>query len=317
MTSETPSYDQQYQALRDGGGVVELDNWSSVTVTGGDRHVFLNNFCTNDIKQLVPGQSCEAFFTNVKGKIVGHGLVACRENELEIIGVPGQAPPLIAHLDRYVIREDVQLRDTTGERDYLLVAGGVVAKQHFDEFKSSDALNALSFDAIPWALAGSEFELVLGLSPQDLPNARALLGDHGFVMADAAFTACRIEAGMPLFQTDFDDRHFPQEVGRDLQAISFTKGCYLGQETVARIDALGHVNQRLVGVRFLANDVPEAGLELSHSGKQAGQVTSAAFSPRLNAPLTLAMVRREANSSGTRLESPIGECEVVSLPVAN
>ena len=86
-----------------------------------------------------------------------------------------------------------------------------------------------------------------------------------------------------MFGVDFDDRNFPQEVGRNEQAISFTKGCYLGQETVARIDALGHVNQRLAGVRFAGTNVPDAGNELTYAGKTAGQVTSAKFSPQLQA----------------------------------
>ncbi|MCI0492433.1 MAG: hypothetical protein L0Z07_05820, partial [Planctomycetes bacterium] len=79
---------EQYVALRSGRGLVELASWSSLRVTGADRQVFLHNFCTNDVKRLVPGTSCEAFFTNVKGKIVSHGLVTCRDDELVVITVP-------------------------------------------------------------------------------------------------------------------------------------------------------------------------------------------------------------------------------------
>ena len=128
-SSETSSFDREYQALKTGRAVVELTGWSSISVTGADRQTFLHNFCTNDVKRLVPGASCEAFFTNVKGKIVGHGVLHCRETEMVFVGVPGQASQLVAHLDRYVIREDVMLRDTTEERSYLLVAGGVPAEQ--------------------------------------------------------------------------------------------------------------------------------------------------------------------------------------------
>src|SRR3990172_7003946 len=109
MTVESASFEQQYQALRNGGAMVELTGWSSVTLTGADRQTFLHNFCTNDVKRLVPGTSCEAFITNVKGKIVGHGLITCRDNELVVIGAPNQGSELVAHLDRYVIREDVGL----------------------------------------------------------------------------------------------------------------------------------------------------------------------------------------------------------------
>jgi folate-binding protein YgfZ len=317
MKIETVSFEQQYDALRNGGGLVQLDDWSSVTVSGADRHAFLNNFCTNDIKRLVPGQSCEAFFTNVKGKIVAHGLVSCRENELVIVGVPSQAPSLIEHLDRYVIREDVQFRDTSAERNYLFAAGGSIAGERFGILKANDGFAPVSSHAISWDLINSVFASVIELPPQELPKVRASLYGHGFVVADLAFAAARIEAGVPLFHVDFDERHFPQEVGRDGEAISFTKGCYLGQETVARIDALGHVNQRLVGLRFLDGLAPDAGMELTQAGHKVGDVTSAALSPRLNAPLALAMVRREANSTGTRLESPVGTCEVVALPVGS
>src|SRR5438045_9660099 len=111
-SSETSPFDREYQALKTGRAVVELAGWSSISVTGADRQSFLHNFCTNDVKRLVPGASCEAFLTNVKGKIVGHGVLHCRESEMIFVGAPGQAARLMAHLDRYVIREDVQLHDT-------------------------------------------------------------------------------------------------------------------------------------------------------------------------------------------------------------
>jgi folate-binding protein YgfZ len=120
---------------------------------------------------------------------------------------------------------------------------------------------------------------------------------------------------MPSYGVDFNEENLPQEVGRDRQAISFTKGCYLGQETVARIDALGHVNLRLAGVRFFGSDVPASGTELTREGRSVGSVSSAAFSPKLEAPIALAMIRREAMSPGTRLESSSGACEVTALPI--
>ena len=129
-----------------------------------------------------------------------------------------------------------------------------------------------------------------------------------------AFHSARIEAGFPLYGTDFGHENLPQEIGRDAQAISFTKGCYLGQETVARIDALGHVNRRLVGVRFTTTSVPQPPLELRLDEAVVGHVTSTAYSPRLKAPLGLAIVRREASEPGAKLASLAGECEVQSLP---
>src|SRR4029450_6604830 len=93
--SESALFERQCGALKFGGGFVELADWSSATLSGADRQKFLNNFCTNEVKRLSPGKSCEAFFTDVKGKIVGHGLVTCRDDELVVIGPPGAgaAPP--------------------------------------------------------------------------------------------------------------------------------------------------------------------------------------------------------------------------------
>src|SRR5215211_4400276 len=99
--SESTSFSREYQALRNGLAVVELTGWSSISVTGADRQTFLHNFCTNEVKRLVPGASCEAFFTNVKGKVVGHGVLCCRDEEVVFVGSPGQGPRLVEHLDRY------------------------------------------------------------------------------------------------------------------------------------------------------------------------------------------------------------------------
>ena len=302
-SSEISSFDREYEALKTGRAVVELADWSSISVTGADRQRFLNSFCTNDVKRLVPGSSCEAFITNVKGKIVGHGLLHCRDAEMVFFGVPNQAPRLIAHLDRYIIREDVQLRDTTGERSYLLIAGGVPARK----------LNA----SMSWDIVGRGDLKIFEVDPSHVSDVlRVLLAEGFVVVGPQAFEAVRIEAGMTWYGVDFNEENLPQEVGRDSQAISFVKGCYLGQETVARIDALGHVNQLLVAVRFSGRDVPEVGTALAREGRTVGSVTSATFSPKLNAPIALAMVRREANSPGTRLMSAIGECEVIVLPLA-
>jgi folate-binding protein YgfZ len=317
MSSNRPaSFDDQYAALRSGSGVVELADWSSVTVTGADRQAFLHNFCTNDIKKLAPGQSCEAFFTNVKGRILGHGLVTCRSEDLVFIGASRQAARLMDHLDRYVIREDVQLRDTTTERKFMLIAGNGPARDWFEQWRldGDNPVNRSRF--FPWNLVGDDSAGLNELSPEEFRILLAALGDQGLdLVCPQAFHAARIEAGTPLFGVDFDDRNFPQEVARNLQAISFTKGCYLGQETVARIDALGHVNQQLVVVRFAAEEPPNVGTELTHAGRTAGRVTSATYSPRLQSALALAMLRREHAAVGSRLESPAGECEVVASPV--
>jgi folate-binding protein YgfZ len=127
-----------------------------------------------------------------------------------------------------------------------------------------------------------------------------------------ALEMARIEAGWPDYGRDVSEKNLPQELARDRRAISFVKGCY----TVARIDALGHVNKTLCGVRFADEQVPPPGEELRSGGQVVGEVTSAARSPRLAAPLGLVYLHRGVNAPGTKLESRLGQAEVVSLPVA-
>ena len=125
----------------------------------------------------------------------------------------------------------------------------------------------------------------------------------------------RIESGWPEFGRDVTQENLPQEVGRIDRTISFTKGCYLGQETVARIQSRGHVNQTLVGLKFHSADVPPAGTALTVEGRPAGSVTSAAFSPRLASAIALGYVRRGHTAAGTHLESSFGPVEVSALPI--
>ncbi|HEX4412901.1 MAG TPA: glycine cleavage T C-terminal barrel domain-containing protein [Lacipirellulaceae bacterium] len=290
---------RQYQALWRGNAVVPLRGWSSISIGGKDRHAFLHNFCTNDVKRLTIGASCEAFITSVKGKSIGHGFVGCLADELIFIGAPGQAAAIVAHLDRYIIREDVQLADTTETRSHLLQVGNVAPPTN------GFSINGLT-PTTGW---------IVSFAPEaDSAIVAGLVGVGFVAVEEPAFNIARIEMGFPLFGVDFDENNLPQEVGRDREAISFTKGCYLGQETVARIDALGHVNQRIVGVRFLANIMPADACDLTQAGAVVGRVTSADYSLEVKSPLGVAMVRRDANSIGTRLMSAVGDCEVTEFP---
>jgi len=273
------SFSDDYQTLTAGSGFVELKNWSTVTMTGEDRHSFLHNMCTNDIRRLSVGESCEAFCTDVKGKIVAQFFVIAREDRLELLAVPEQAETLIAHLDRYIIREDVTLTDATDDLIWRFVGGGETIS---DSIKLGDA------------------------PPNDDSDS------DGVACSYEAWEAFRIEAGLPLFGVDFDNSHLPQEINRDKLAISFNKGCYLGQETIARIDALGHVNQKVVQIKFATETVPPVGLELSIAGKTVGQVTSSCWSPQHDAPLALARVRRGSNEVGNELESTLDVATVIA-----
>ena len=154
------------------------------------------------------------------------------------------------------------------------------------------------------------------VSGADLENVVQLTLSAGATEISAdVWDIRRIESGFPLYGRDISADNLPQEVARDAHAISFTKGCYLGQETVARIDAVGHVNRYLAGLKFKPNVVPRVGLELQREGRPMGQVTSVCMSPRLGSALALGYVRREAAMPGDELSSSVGTATVIELPV--
>lgn len=311
-------------ALTTSAGFVELDDWSCIEVTGADRSKFLHNMCTNDVLRLQPGQGCESFFTDVKGHILAHGLITCRDHSLILSRSASSVADLIGHLDRYIIREDVQLWDRSPDVRYLFVSGESAGEalrqvtgdpQLPQQLESPLARAPVEIGGVSCALIRfpiSRSAWLIECPRTALEQLTANLGANGIVRCDhKAWEALRIESGFPLDRADITDQNLPQEIARNDRAISFKKGCYLGQETVARIDALGHVNQTLVVLRFSGDRIPPRDTNLVREGKAVGRVSSACFSPRENAPLALAYVRRGHSAVGTRLESDFGAVEVL------
>lgn len=316
---------REYAALTGGAGYAELPGRTLLEVSGRDAVSFLHSFTTSDIKKLPVGRGCEAFVTSPQGKTLGHVLLFRGEKSLLVSTTPGQAPTLIGHLSRYVISEDVEFRDLTSERATLLLAGPqaaeVLAKSTGESVPAELlAWQSVSFSGQPLTIARVEYvaapSFLLFVAASEVVALCTRLESAGAIAcSEAVVESARIEAGVPLFGRDISDDNLPQEIARDAKAISFTKGCYLGQETIARIDALGHVNRQLVGVRFTGNHVPATGTPLTVGDKDVGHVTSAAWSPKLSAPLAFALVRRAQTKAGTELASLAGTATVVQLPV--
>ncbi len=314
-----------YQVLTAGAGLVDFSGRTQIELRGDDRAKFLHSFCTNEVRRLPVGAGCEAFILNVQGKILGHVLVFCGPEALVLETVPGEAARLLAHLDRYLIREQVTLRDLGPDRAEWLLAGpaapqvlATAGAVHIPTEPMSSVVVAIGSQEA-WLrrvqLAGPASFLIDGERGAHAGIGAALVVAGATRVGEAAWQTRRIESGWPLYGVDITDKNLPQELDRDRLAINFTKGCYLGQETVARIDALGHVNKTLVGVRFQTNEVPAAGTELSIGDQVVGQVTSACFSPRLQAPLALAYVRRGQNEPGMSIVAGTNPAEVVRLPL--
>jgi folate-binding protein YgfZ len=322
----SPEFLQQYGALTRGVGFAPLTGRTIIEVTGSDRVQILQSFTTNDVKRLQPGQGCEAFVTSSQGKTIGHVWIFCGGNGHILDTTPGQAQTLIDHFNRYIISEDVTLVDRSSDFVDLLVAGtgaemllakltgANVPHELLDHRKVKIAGHDVSIGRVEYA--GPDCYLVQ-LSHHDAETVTNALANIGAVACDHdALESARLEAGFPLFGLDITPDNLPQELDRNAQAISFTKGCYLGQETVARIDAIGHVNRLLVGIKFSGDTIPGRETELLSAGQKVGDVTSAAWSPRLQAPLALAIVRRNCAKPGNKLETKYGQAVVVHLPLA-
>jgi len=320
MSDQSTTWEEVYRNLSQQCGVVALTDWSQIDITGSDRATFLHNMCTNEIRKLSPGQCCEAFCTDVKGKIQAQVFVFVEQDQISLLSVPGQAERIIAQLGRYVIREDVELADSTGKYALSIVVGPQAHATLKQKTENENDIPTEDYNHATCTLAGKPC-LVARLPilwPGTLlvrtASANSPLNGLDVPTIDTdspAWSSLRVESQLPLFGIDFDDSNLPQEVNRDAQSISFTKGCYLGQETVARIDALGHVNKKLVVVSIEGTSVPEVGAKLLSGDSEVGTITTACWSPQASRPAVLAMVKRGANDIGSEMESPAGKAVVV------
>lgn len=323
-----------YRAAKESAVVFDLTGWTVVGLSGADCVKFLHNFCTNDVKGLARGQGCEAFITNVKARVLGHVLLFADDVRLNtggeaegmaltLLTTAGQAERLVAHLDRYVITEDVSIEDATGKTG-LLGLVGPSATETLREFQASPpdeppgpgrfTTRPVTIDGQLWPVRRADVFHARGyflqLSPERVAAARERLIEAGAVHgSEGAFEALRVEACFPSYGVDMTEEHLAPEVGRPW-AISYTKGCYLGQEPIARIDALGHVNRLLCGMKLESSAVPERGAAVVAEGKQIGSVTSAAASYSDGRAVALGYLRTKFATDGTRVAVRTNEGEV-------
>jgi folate-binding protein YgfZ len=308
---DAPDAHQEYAAARSGAATFELVGWTQVELGGDDRAKFLHNFCTNDIRGLAPGRGCEALITSVQGKILSHVFVYANSTALLLVGAPGCAGRMIQHLSRYQISEDVTFTDQTEDRGLLLVAGpqsaialfniGCGAQSLAEGQHCHCSIGAFDLKVCRNDLLGVRGFLVSCPARQTAELALALDAAGAQRARHSVFEALRIEAGFPISGVDITDANLAQEANRTARAISFAKGCYLGQEPIARIDAMGHVNQQLRGISLQEGPVPPAGAAIVTTDaepRKIGHITSAALSFRTNHPVALGYLKRHFDTPG-------------------
>lgn len=292
----------ELSAARDSAAVFDLSDRVQIELSGADARGFLHKFCTNDVRNLAPGEGREAFVTNVKGRILAHVFLFATHDCVWIDTAPLDEQVLLDHFDRYLFSEDVRLIGRTRELGELYVCGtecltrlaawGLPVEGLNDREQRQAVLAGISLTVRRcdfWSGPG----VMLVAPRQQLVALWQQLVSVGIQPAGAwAFHALRIEAGFPWHGIDLSADNLAQEADRTPQAICFTKGCYLGQEPIARLDAMGHVNRRLTRLRVstvspIAADTPV----LSLAGAPVGTVTSAIVMPGTDHSVALGMLK--------------------------
>ncbi len=321
---------EEVEAVREACGLVDRSWIDRLEIAGPDRQRFLSGMVTCEVRDLGPEGGAYGFLTSRKGGIVADfGLLALAESFwLELPA--GRGEPVAEHLGRYVLADRVELRP-------------------LDDVLPLTVIGALARKTLREAIDGGippAAETRWGHAPVELAATRVRLANRPLLGAEAwtlwtpvadapavlrellrlpgvrplgydALDTVRLEAGVAWWGRDYDESSLPQETGLD-EALNFTKGCYLGQEVVARIHYRGGVARRLCGLQFDGDEPPAEGTELLLDGRPVGRVGSVAVSPTLEGPVGLAMVQKRGAEPGTRLEvAGDGEAEVTELPLVD
>jgi aminomethyltransferase len=283
-----------YDALRGGAAWMDLSARGRILVRGRDRARLLHSLTSNEVKKMAAGDGCYAFLLNPQGRIQADLLLFCFEDHFLIETEPELRERVPAHLRRYIVADQVELEDAGAQTGDIGLEGpnaaGILATL-------GAPVPLADYSHLPWGAA-----VVAHASLTGQPGYRIfcpagevpalILGLESAGAKPAAPEECRlvrIENGKPRYGEDILDTSLPQET-QQMQAVSFTKGCYVGQEIVERIRARGHVNRKLRLVELPGADpaAPRSAVEVE--GKPA-EVTSSVYSPRAGKAVALAYVR--------------------------
>jgi len=322
----------EHHAVRSRAGLIDLSFRGILELTGKDSARFLNGMITNDVKSLRPGSGHYAAMLTAHGKLVADLRTYALADAYWLDLHDERAPMVREILERHLIADQVEIRDRSPE--FVMVGlQGPASAELLAELRIEGAKSLVEYPHIEAAIEGTPVRVI----------RVSETGEEGFVIVAPAavaatvwqtllhagrhdlprpvgmevFNTLRIEAGIPWYGLDMDESNLLQEAGLD-RAASFSKGCYIGQETVARVAHRGHVNWHLVGLLIQGGEVPAAGDRLVQEQREVGRITSAVRSPMLDRPIALGYVRREQMAPGTILElrtqRGTTSAEIVPLP---
>ena len=306
-----------YRAFRHGAGVVRRSDRGVLAVTGADRLTWLQGLLTNDVAALPSGGVCDAAYLTPQGRMITDMRVVNAADRV-LLDVPGRlAESLRSRMDGLLFAEDAQVADHSGALAIVDAYGPLVAALDREALsKIAPTAEAVVFDD---AFGVPGVSLFVPQADADAVVAR-LAGDNAVETTLETLDVLRIEAGRPAFLVDMDEHTIPLEAGLEARAISFTKGCYVGQEVIVRVmhRGQGRVAKKLMGVLLQDGELPLAGATILASDRDVGRVTSAVWSPALERGIALGYLHRDFVEPGTAVSvtSPAGPiaATVTTLP---
>lgn len=325
----------EYDALRRTAGLIDLSCRSRLCLTGADRKRFLHGQVTNQVQELKEGEGCYAALVTAKGKLQSDLNIYCLADELLLDFEPGLSRAVAARFETFVIADDVQVVDVAPHYGLLSVQGPKCAEVmqaaglgaappvrplHFVRTNHASWGEVYCMNHPRGTAGGTDvFVPAAALREAAVNLAAATQAAGGRACGWEALETLRIETGVPRFGIDMDESNLAPEAGIEDRAISYSKGCYIGQEVIARIRTYGQVAKALRGLILppAMSALPRRGEKLFHCGKEAGYITSAVRSPAWNRTVALGYVRREYNAPGTELNASSpegGKVTVTNLP---
>ncbi|HEY6939139.1 MAG TPA: glycine cleavage T C-terminal barrel domain-containing protein [Terriglobales bacterium] len=314
----------EFAALRSGCGVYDLSWRRYFTVCGRDRVRWLNGMISNNVRDLQPGNGVYAFVLNPQGHILGDLYIYNHGDDFVLETDAGQADKLYSHLKRFIIMDQVEFKPAQdwaamglqGPKAGEILRAAGIEPPALEPMQLSD----VKLGATPATLVRSDHPLSTNyefwLTSDQAPAFWDVLVKAGATPTGAeAVELARIAAGIPRYGQDIRERDLPQETGQ-MRALSFTKGCYIGQEIVERIRARGSLHRGFAGFRMMEGPLPAPGSKVQAAGKDVGEITSAAMLPSQEGEIAVALgyVRKEAGAPGATVEIGTSKAQVGALP---
>ena len=311
-------------------GLLNLSTRDRICLLGDDRHRFLNGQVTNNIRDLTPGQGCYTLITNKKGIIEGDATVFCLEDELILDLEPAHGEPLSKRLESFIVADDVEIANVA-EHFSLFSIQGPLAETTLSQasFIEPDKLPAINYAMTQvchdpngdvyvaknsrTGTMGYDLYVATGLFEGIKTELEQLTSEQGGgVCGSASLETLRIEAGIPRYPIDMAPSILAPELGIEGDTISYSKGCYIGQEVINRIKSIGKVKRKLTGLIF-DSEKPINGLPIEQDSKQIGRGLSSTYSAKFGKNIGLGFLQTTAASPGNQVKIKQENEEVTAL----